>query len=493
MKIGSERSLPYRALVFLAAVVAALLSYALAARAPLAAPELAASDALVRLAPAPTRPDIAVVALDGPSVGKYGPIQHWPRALLAQALSRVEAAGAKTVVYDLALDKRKPDDVALWRAIATHRNVVLGMSYEAAAKKTVTPDDTRALVFLERDAIADKLVLGPQTQTFAWQLFDPPLSDYTGSARGVGVFPRETQPDGIVRDARLFYTSKADYTGMPPLPAGGSAQNAPQSRLADGAPVALPNLALVAALRVLGLDKDSVRIATGDTVRLAGNLNPPVNIPVDDQGHMRIRYPDGAARTLTYSFADIATQRQTPDLTGKTVLFGATAPGDPVTQFCATPFGKMPRVFLTAAALSTLLDRSYVRVVAVYPRALLGTLLLAALMIGLCLMMVSGGRALLVTVLLLVAYLVLTWALYAFNHALLPIVPVLLVLLLTYLTSLALYLGPYRPKLVGASPTYIPPPPRRTARLAPTNTPQTAPRSPGHNPATPDPQPNNNP
>ncbi len=454
MKIGSERFPVYRVIVLLAALASALFAYALLSRGPQPPPELAASDVVTRLAPRPLRPDIVLVTLDSTGVNHYGPVARWPRAFLAQGLSRVETLGAKVVVFDLALDTRKTGDALLWRAMANHRNVVLGMGYEPSRIAKATADDTRGLVFLERDALADHLVLGPQTQSFGWQLFDPPVSDFTGSARGVGVFVRETDPDGVLRNARLVYTSKVDYTGLPPLSGKG-----PQSRLADGEPVALPNLALVASLRVLGLDKGSVQVATGDHVRLAGNLTPPVNVPVDAQGQMRIRFAGMAPRYPAYSFTDIASGKAKPNLSGKVVIFGATAPGDPATQMCPTPYGRMPRLFVTASALATLLDRSYVDVVGVHLPQLLGVLLVAGVVVGLCLMWVSGGRLVALAVVLTVAYLALAWALYAFGSVLLPLLPVLFVILVTTLIALALGFGPFRPRDIGVSPTYVPPPP----------------------------------
>lgn len=453
MKIGPERSPVYRVVLLLAALASALFAYALLARGPQPPSELLASDALTRLSTRPPRPDIVLVTLGSAEVNRYGPVARWPRPLLAQGLARVEKLGAKVVVFDLALTERRAGDETLWRTMASRRNVVLGMGYEPARLAKATADDTRGLVFLERDAVADHLALGPQTQVFGWQLFDPPVSDFSGSARGVGVFVREADPDGVLRDVRLLYTSKVDYTGLPPL-----SGTSPQSRLADGAPVALPSLALTASLRALGLDKDSVRFTTGDTVRLAGNLATPVNVPVDLQGRMRIRFGGRVPRYPLYSFDAIASGKAKPDLSGKVVLLGTTAPGDPATQMCLTPWGRMPRLFVTASALGTLLDRSYVDVVPAHAPQLLGVLIAAGLAVGLCLMWVSGGRLALLALALAAAYLALAWALYAFGSALLPLLPVLFVLLATTLVGLLLGVGPLRRRIVGASPTYIPPP-----------------------------------
>lgn len=456
VKLGSERSLGYRALVFVFALLAALLAYALVARRPDTAPELAAGDILARLAPRPPRSDIVVVALDDASVKRYGPVKDWPRSLLAQGLAKIESGGAKVIVMDLALDKRQHSgDESLWRTMANHRNVVLGMAYDAQRPQTFTPDDIRALVFLEKDAIADNLSLAlGRTQQFPYPDFEPPVSDFTGSAAGVGVFDRETDSDGVLRDARLFYTSTVQYPPTTSKLPG----KFPQSNLADGAPVALPNLALVAALRVFNLDKSSVHVVSGDTVTLAGNLQPAVDVPVDGQGRMRIRYVSPQAAPVPISFADIVTGKAKPDFQQKIVLIGATATGDPATDLCMTPFGRQPRVEVTASALSTLLDRSYVEVVTRHPHRLIGILLLLGLVVGLALMFVSGLRSVIVTLILLLVYLGICWGAFASGHLLMPILPGILVILAAYLFSLALSLGPFRSVTAEASPTYIPPP-----------------------------------
>lgn len=451
IKLGSERSLGYRALVFVFALLAALLAYAMVAHRTDPPPELASADILSRLAPRPPRPDIVVVALDDASVRQYGPVKSWPRSVLAAGLQRIESGGAKAVVMDLALDKRRPSgDEALWRTMAKYRNVVLGMAYDARHPT----DDIRALVFLERDAIADKLTLGPQTQSFPYPDFQPPISDFTGSAAGVGVFDRETDADGVLRDARLFYVSAVQYPPSTQKLPG----KFPESKLADGAPIALPNLALASALRIFNLDKSNIHVVTGDTVQLAGAIQPPVSVPVDTQGRMWIRYVNPATAPPPYSFHDVVTGKSKADFSQKVVLIGATASGDPATDLSATPFGRQPRVMVTASALSTLLDRSYVQVVDRAPHRLLGTLLLVGLVTGLCLMWVSGARALLVTLVLLLVYLGLCYGLFTGGHVLLPILPALLVILITYLISLILSLGPFRSITAGVSPTYVPPP-----------------------------------
>jgi len=454
-RIGPERLLSYRVIVFLSAVIIAIALGMMVSRSPVAGIEAKTEDSLARLATKPARADVVILALDDASVKKYGPVKSWPRNVLAAGLKKVEKSGAKWVVMDLALDKRthNAEDSALWREMANNRNVVLGMSYDATGKATYTPDDIRSLVFLEKYALADNLTFAASTPQFPYALFEPPVSDFTGSSRGVGVFDRETEPDGTVRAARLVYLSKVEY------PAASSSLRGkfPQSQLADGAPIALPNIALVAALRGFGLDKDRVHLTTGATLSVSGNVNPAVNVPIDDEGRMLIRYYGAPGHYTQYSFADLMNGKVPDDaFKGKTVLIGATAANDDATDPRATPMtGRMPRVEITANAISTLLDRSYY---SRFPHRVLGIMLIVGVIAGLSLMFFSAGRAAAVTLLLLAVYGGLAYGLYSMGHTMLPLVPGFATILVPFLMGLLLYIGPMRPTPIMASETYVPPP-----------------------------------
>lgn len=455
-EIGPERNVTYRAVVFLTALAAAFGFGLLALHSPEAGPELKAQDVLARLAPRPARPDVVIVSLDGSSVTHYGSIKSMPRSVLAAGLRRIESGKPTSVVFDLALtQRRRSGDEGLWRTMANSRNVLLGMAYDADRPQRYTPDDIRSLVFLEKFALAGNLTLDDQLQEFSYSLFEPPVSDFTGAARGVGVFDRETDSDGVLRRSRLVYRSTVQYPAATQPLRG----KFPQSQLDDGKPVALTNLALTAALSTFHVDKERVAVSSGNNIRILGNLTPPVSIPTGIQSRMLIRY--AAPGSLpTYSFHDVATGKVKPDaFAGKVVLLGATAPDDAATSLAVTPVGRLPRVEVTADALSTILDRSYVQVVSDSRYHLLGVMILVGLLSGLLLMLVSGGRAALVTAVLLLTYLLACWAFFVLGHLLLPIWPALLVFLTTLLVSLLLYFGPLRPRILTPSSTYMPPPP----------------------------------
>ena len=453
-EIGPERRMTYRALIFIVAIVAAFGFGLLAVNAPQALPELKTQDMLARLAPRPARPDVVIVALDRESAAPYGSIKAWPRSVLAAGLRRIEAGKPSSVVFDLALTERAHSgDEGLWRTMANSQNVLLGMAYNADRPQHYTPDDIRSLVFLEKFALAGNLVLDSQLQSFTYSLFEPPVSDFTGSARGVGVFNRETDPDGVLRRSRLIYRSMVQYpTATAPLRG-----KFPQSQLDDGKPVALLNLSLMAALSVFHVDKDRVSVSSGNDVRLLGNLTPSVDIPIGLQSRMLIRYALPGSFP-TYSFQDVIQGKVKPEtFAGKVVLIGATAPDDPATSLAVTPVGRLPRVEVTANALSTILDRSYVQVVSDSRYRALSVMIVLGVVTGLLLMLVSGGRSAIVTVALLLTYLIACWAFFALGHLLLPILPGVLTILTTFLIGLILYFGPLRPRQVGVSPTYLPP------------------------------------
>jgi len=455
-EIGPERRITYRAVVFLVALIAAFGFGFLALHAPEAGPELKAQDALAQFSPRPARPDVVLVALDQNSVTQYGPVESLPRSVLAAGLRRIEAGKPTSVVLDLALTKRtRSGDEGLWRTMANRRNVLLGMAYDADRPQRYTPDDIRSLVYLEKFALAGNLTLNGQLQEFSYYLFEPPVSDFTGSARGVGVFDRETDADTVLRRARLIYRSTVQY----PVATQPLRGKFPQSQLDDGKPVTLTNLSLMAALSSFGVDKGRVAVSAGNNVRVLGDLTPPVNIPVGIQSRMLIRYASPGSLP-TYSFRDVATGKVKPaTFSGKVVLIGATALGDAATSLAVTPVGRLPRVEVTADALSTILDRSYVEVVSDSRYHLLGVMIMVGLVTGLLLMLVSGVRSALVTIALLLGYLITCWLFFTSGHLLLPIWPAVLTILTTFLVSLLLYLGPLRPRTLASSSTYVPPPP----------------------------------
>lgn len=398
--------------------------------------EMAAQDVLLRAqaGPAP-HAHVVIVAADDKSVAKYGKLP-WSRDVWARGLRPVQTGGAKAAIFDIALDERtRPrPDAALWRAMANGRRTVLGMGYDATRARW-TVDDVRSLRFLEKFALADKVVLrgAAATQVFPWPQFEPPVSDFTGSARGVGVFVREEDPDRVIRHARLLYLSRVETPPTPrPLP-----PSLPESRL-DTFQVALPSLALAGALQTFDLDKQRVRV-DGQAVKIDGELSPPVIIPIDSFSRMVINYAGPAGTYETVSFTDVADARIPPErFRGKTVIFGVTAGGAEETDRRLTPRGQMPRVEITANAVGSILSRSYIA--RTRGNAALALFIGLGVLAGLLLARRRAVTVFLIGVLLVALYLIAAWCLLTFARVLLPILPALLLLGLATLLALALCL-----------------------------------------------------
>lgn len=395
--------------------------------------ELAAQDVLLRARPQPSpRRDIILVAADDASVEKYGKLP-WSREVWGRGLRRVQQGGAKVAVFDINLDTRTTSaaDAALWRTMANGRRTVLGMAYDANQTRW-TPDDVRSLRFLEKFALADNVILKGQaaSQLFPWSYFEPPVSDFTGSARGVGVFLRETDPDAVIRHARLLYLSKvATPETTAPLPG-----TLPESRL-NGFTVAVPSLALAAAAQTFGIDKKFVTVS-GDAVRIAGSLKPPVVIPIDSASRMTINYAGPAGTFETVSFTEaVEGGIDANRFKDKIVVFGATAAGAEETDRRLTPYGEMPRAEITANALGSILNRSYLA--RARGNDVLATLITVGVVAGLLLAQARPLTIFLTGIALLLLYLAVAWGMATFGGMLLPVLPVLLVLTVSTLLAVA--------------------------------------------------------
>ena len=123
-------SLPIRA--FASAWAVAAMFGLLSAGHVLAPAERFAADALTRLvvsratAPSAATPDVALVAIDPQSLRAF-PAWPWPRRLYAQAIERLDAAGALAIGFDIDLSTPRDveDDAALAAAIERSGHVVL--------------------------------------------------------------------------------------------------------------------------------------------------------------------------------------------------------------------------------------------------------------------------------------------------------------------------------------------------------------------------------
>ena len=76
------------------------------------------------LVPYPVSDVITIVEVNDASLTQYGRWDQWPRSLHAQLIEQLNAAGAKTIVFDFVFESETADDALLVEAMAAGGNVV---------------------------------------------------------------------------------------------------------------------------------------------------------------------------------------------------------------------------------------------------------------------------------------------------------------------------------------------------------------------------------
>lgn len=76
------------------------------------------------LVPYPVSDIVTIVEVNDASLAQYGRWDQWPRALHAQLIERLQAAGAKTIVFDFLFEADTVDDALLAEAMAAADSVV---------------------------------------------------------------------------------------------------------------------------------------------------------------------------------------------------------------------------------------------------------------------------------------------------------------------------------------------------------------------------------
>lgn len=254
--------------------------------------------------------NVAVVGIDARALAEVDPSWPWPRARHAELIRQLAAAGAQTIVVDVAFVSPAPGDDELAAAITEAGNVVLATT--SLSPSDPPPDDD--------DGLRRSVVVEPI----------PELATTAAAVAHTEVSP--DQADGVVRTLPLV-TESQDRTIVPTL-----------------------------ALAALAVTADEppepiVRRPTG--VQIAGRT-----IPTDTDYEMRISFapelPAGEPTALL-SAAD-AIQGQLPPgaVDGKVVFIGVTDPslGDRLLTPVAKNAGS-PGVFVHASTYNTIASRTY--------------------------------------------------------------------------------------------------------------------------------------
>jgi signal transduction histidine kinase/CHASE2 domain-containing sensor protein len=236
--------------------------------------------------PLPAPDDIAIIAIDEPSIDRFGRFP-WPRALSAQAMDAIAAAQPKAIAVDVLYTDptSEADDKTLARSIHQAGNVVV-------AAQLVAPPTTG----------------GPTS----WLL---PLPAIERAAAAVGHVNVSTESDGI---ARQILIRAADDQGR-----AIRAMAVETIRIGDG--IAEQSLTETSYSLLLGARVIPVE-SIAPSVVIAGVPGVESSMQTLRAARMAIDYigPTGSYRT--YSFADVVAGRIPPaQLRSKYVLVGATA------------------------------------------------------------------------------------------------------------------------------------------------------------------------
>jgi adenylate cyclase len=432
--MSTSASPTYRALCFAFALLLAVPAFLLARRTMSFPPELRAEDMLFRVrGRLPVRADFVLVAGDEKSIRALGK-PPWPRRVYADVVRAVQRGGPKAIVLDCFFEKRDTDhrssDAALWKAMADARDVFLPVRHGNPDRRQITRDDLRGLVALEKSTVSTTFTRLNTTPDYAWLGFDPPVSDFAVSARGLGVstVDEAADADGVIRRTRTGWVSPIQYPAQP-MP--------PEPPKLSGFTGVVPGLPVIAAMFAFNLDKDALTYTFDQILMLAGGLKPPVRVPIDAAGNMAINFVGPAGTIPRHSLVDVGRgQVGAATFKEKVVFVGLTDGPAQEAEPLATPVGPMPRVEITANAVHTILERNYLLVDTL--RSPLGYLLSFGLVLGVLVPLFRPGIDALVTLALLLLYLGVAVAVLRFGRTLLPVLPAALLATLFYVGALLL-------------------------------------------------------
>ncbi len=316
--------------------------------------------------PAPPSDDIVLVLIDDPSIREIG---RWPwsRALMADAVAWLAAAGARTIGIDLLL--AEPEVGAVPAASLERVREALGqLEDQAAAGVELEQILARLLDDRSGDAelAAEIRAAGNVVLPFSFRFDGPSDAEPPQLPPGVATTafrvvhgpgdPRSILPltptDLLAPIPELAEAAVSlGHTNLV-LDRDGAARLAFPA-VAYGANI-YPSFALEVARRHLGVAREEVRLELGRGVWLRDRL-----VPTDDLTRLVVNYrqPD---RFRTVSFAEIlAGDVAAADVEGKVVLIGGSAAG--IAETFATPFtAYMPGVEWRATVIDGILDQDFV-------------------------------------------------------------------------------------------------------------------------------------
>lgn len=206
----------------------------------------------------------------------------WDRRVHAQVFEMLKQAGARSVIVDIVFDHpvRDPaEDRALVDATRRAGMVILPVVFkeaQGASNDEFFAKAPRHLIHAEVEGFGRLPGVGELSL---------PLPGLVEAAAGLGHI-QSTTVSGAMRRTPLLYATKGGF---------------------------VPSIALVAAMKDLGVDPTSIRIERGKAIYLKPRLGDAIAIPIDRDGRVWINYAgEWGKRFLHYPYSWVLAQLKTP-------------------------------------------------------------------------------------------------------------------------------------------------------------------------------------
>jgi CHASE2 domain-containing sensor protein len=284
---------------------------------------------------------VVIVAIDERSIAAVGP-WPWSREKMAQLVSAIDNAGAQLQLHDIAYSDPRPGDEDLIAALEASSGAVISQIPILSANSTYLSE-------------AESINVGVMTH---------PVNGLSCNNSGVPSIGFPSSSSFIAADVGFASIPKGHIA--PLLNADGSISKQPAVICVEGKPY--PALAVSALHQASRLSRqDDMNLSA--TVNLNGGLlgpaqrltldgYPGLEIPLDDDGNLRVSYASHPSSYQAVSAVDLLDGSADFELLrGAWVLVGATAFG--LDDVVPTPYSSAaPGVELQARILGSILDLS---------------------------------------------------------------------------------------------------------------------------------------
>jgi len=273
-------------------------------------------------------PGIAILAIDDRTIGA---LKRWPlpRRALAEAVERLDAAGAAVIGLDLLLlDLEQPTDgIALGpgdqrlrAALRRSGRVVLGMAFTFGPSAPMDDESTSAAVRAAAFPVVHRAAGRAQPVLQATGALVP-IAPLREAAR-LGQVNVLADEDGVLRHLHLAIGFEGDY---------------------------VPAFPVEVARRFLGVSAAETALLLGRGLLIGDRI-----VPADPMLRLAINYYGGAGTIPTHSMIDLLEGRiPAESFAGRVVLVGATALG--AGDSFVTPFSRtLPGVEVLATAVGNI-------------------------------------------------------------------------------------------------------------------------------------------